>query len=169
MHVIGVDSLRYFWNERKPEEIACDTAALIKKADPGGKLPVAVLGYSFGADTFPFAWKYLDPELQKRIRMIGLLGSSTTTSFQVSVEGWFGAEGDQKTLPAILSMPLDRVVCAYGEDEDDTACTADALKGADIMKLSGGHHFDGNYEAIAQALLQKMHKLANIDKVEALR
>uniref|UniRef100_A0A914Z968 Bacterial virulence domain-containing protein n=1 Tax=Panagrolaimus superbus TaxID=310955 RepID=A0A914Z968_9BILA len=101
--------------------------------------------------------------------MIGLLGSSTTTSFQVSVEGWFRAEGDQKTLPAILSMPLDRIVCAYGEDEDDTACTADVLKGADIMKLSGGHHFDGNYEAIAQVLLQKMHKLANIDTVEALR
>lgn len=169
VHVIGVDSLRYFWNERKPEEIARDTAALIKKADPGGKLPVAVLGYSFGADTFPFAWKYLDAELQKRIRMIGLLGSSTTTSFQISVEGWFGADGDQQTLPAILTMPQDRVVCVYGEDEDDTACTADALKGTDIIKLSGGHHFDGNYEAIAQILLQKMHKHANIDTVEALR
>lgn len=161
VHVIGVDSLRYFWNERKPEEIARDTAAMIKKADPSGKLPVAVLGYSFGADTFPFAWKLLDPAVQNRIKMIGLLGSSTTTSFQVSVEGWLGLEGDQKTIPAIATMPLDRVVCVYGEDEDDTACTADELKGADIIKISGGHHFDGNYEPIAEALLNKMQALAN--------
>lgn len=162
VHVIGVDSLRYFWSERKPEDIARDTTALLKKADPGGKLPIAVLGYSFGADTFPFAWKYLDPALQNRIRMVGLLGVSTTTSFQISVQGWLGFEGEQKTLPAILSIPQDRVVCVYGEDEEDTACTADALKGADIIKISGGHHFDGNYEALAQTLLQKMQKLAAV-------
>lgn len=162
VHVIGVDSLRYFWSERKPEDIARDTTALLKKADPGGKLPIAVLGYSFGADTFPFAWKYLDPALQNRIRMVGLLGVSTATSFQISVQGWLGFEGEQKTLPAILSIPQDRVVCVYGEDEEDTACTADALKGADIMKISGGHHFDGNYEALAQTLLQKMQKLAAV-------
>lgn len=161
VNVIGVDSLRYFWNERKPEEIARDTAAMIKKADPSGKLPVAVLGYSFGADTFPFAWKLLDPAMQDRIKMIGLLGSSTSTSFQVSVEGWLGLEGDQKTIPAISAMPLDRVVCVYGEDEDDTACTANELKGADIVKIAGGHHFDGNYEPIAEILLNKMHALAN--------
>lgn len=160
VHVIGVDSLRYFWSERKPEDIARDTAVLLKKADSSGKLPIAILGYSFGADTFPFAWKYLEPALQNRIRMVGLLGVSTTTSFQISVQGWLGFEGEQKTLSAILSIPQDRVVCVYGEDEEDTACTADALKGADIMKISGGHHFDGNYEALAQALLQKMQKLA---------
>ncbi len=30
VHVIGVDSLRYFWSERTPEEIANDTTAMIK-------------------------------------------------------------------------------------------------------------------------------------------
>lgn len=156
VHVIGVDSLRYFWNERKPEDIARDTAAMIQKADPTGKLPVAILGYSFGADTFPFAWKLLDPRVQNRIKMVGLLGTSTSTTFQVSVEGWLGMEGDNKVIPAIAMIPADRVVCVYGEDEDDTACTADVFKNTDIMKLSGGHHFDGNYEALAEILQKKM-------------
>ncbi|WP_284255254.1 virulence factor family protein [Brucella sp. bbatCR03] len=156
VHVIGVDSLRYFWSERTPEEIANDTTAMIKKADPTGKLPVAVLGYSFGADTFPFAWKYLDPSIQDRTRMVGLLGVETTTTFQVSIEGWLGMNGDKDVVPAIASIPLDRVVCVYGQEEDDTACTADELKGMDTMKLPGGHHFDENYEPIAAALLDKM-------------
>ncbi|WP_194285909.1 AcvB/VirJ family lysyl-phosphatidylglycerol hydrolase [Brucella sp. 2280] len=162
VHVIGVDSLRYFWSERTPEEIANDTTAMIKKADPTGKLPVAVLGYSFGADTFPFAWKYLDPSIQDRTRMVGLLGVETTTTFQVSIEGWLGMNGDKDVVPAIASIPLDRVVCVYGQKEDDTACTADELKGMDTMKLPGGHHFDENYEPIAAALLDKMRSRAGL-------
>ncbi|MGU9975173.1 AcvB/VirJ family lysyl-phosphatidylglycerol hydrolase [Brucella melitensis] len=162
VHVIGVDSLRYFWSERTPEEIANDTTAMIKKADPTGKLPVAVLGYSFGADTFPFAWKYLDPSIQDRTRMVGLLGVETTTTFQVSIEGWLGMNGDKDVVPAITSIPLDRVVCVYGQEEDDTACTADELKGMDTIKLPGGHHFDENYEPIAAALLDKMRSRAGL-------
>ncbi|ENP34655.1 virulence factor [Brucella abortus] len=162
VHVIGVDSLRYFWSERTPEEIANDTTAMIKKADPTGKLPVAVLGYSFGADTFPFAWKYLDPSIQDRTRMVGLLGVETTTTFQVSIEGWLGMNGDKDVVPAIASIPLDRVVCVYGQEEDDTACTADELKGMDTMKLPGGHHFDENYEPIAAVLLDKMRSRAGL-------
>lgn len=162
VHVIGVDSLRYFWSERTPEEIANDTTAMIKKADPTGKLPVAVLGYSFGADTFPFAWKYLDPSIQDRTRMVGLLGVETITTFQVSIEGWLGMNGDKDVVPAIASIPLDRVVCVYGQEEDDTACTADELKGMDTIKLPGGHHFDENYEPIAAALLDKMRSRAGL-------
>lgn len=162
VHVIGVDSLRYFWSERTPEEIARDTTAMIQKADPTNKLPVTVLGYSFGADTFPFAWKYLDPAIQDRTKMIGLLGVETTTTFQVSIEGWLGMDGDKDVVPAISTIPLDRVVCVYGEEEDDTACTAPELKGADLMKLAGGHHFDENYEPIAAALYQKMRSHAGL-------
>ncbi|ABS16353.1 MULTISPECIES: virulence factor family protein [Brucella/Ochrobactrum group] len=162
VHVIGVDSLRYFWSERTPEEIANDTTAMIKKADPTNKLPVAVLGYSFGADTFPFAWKYLDPSIQDRTKMIGLLGVETTTTFQVSIEGWLGMDGDKDVVPAISTIPLDRVVCVYGEEEDDTACTAAELKGMEVMKLAGGHHFDENYEPIAASLLEKMRVRAGL-------
>ena len=160
--VIGVDSLRYFWSERTPEEIARDTTAMIQKADPTGKLPVAVLGYSFGADTFPFAWKYLDPALQDRTKMIGLLGVETTTTFQVSIEGWLGMDGDKDVVPAITTIPLDRVVCVYGEEEDDTACTAPELKGAHLLTLSGAHHFDENHQPMAAALLDKMRSLPGL-------
>ncbi|MFQ0814162.1 virulence factor [Brucella anthropi] len=162
VHVIGVDSLRYFWSERTPEEIASDTTAMIKKVDPTNRLPVAVLGYSFGADTFPFAWKYLDPAIQDRTKLIGLLGVETTTTFQVSIEGWLGMDGDKDVVPAISTIPLDRVVCVYGEEEDDTACTAAELKGMDVMKLAGGHHFDENYEPIAASLLEKMRTRAGL-------
>ncbi len=56
VHVVGIDSLRYFWAERTPRQIANDAVSIIDRADPSGKMPIAVYGYSFGADVFPFAW-----------------------------------------------------------------------------------------------------------------
>ncbi|MBB2970770.1 AcvB/VirJ family lysyl-phosphatidylglycerol hydrolase [Mesorhizobium sp. RMAD-H1] len=156
IHVVGVDSLRYFWTERTPEEIAEDTDAILKKADPTGKLPIVILGYSFGADTFPFAWPHLDPAIRDRTRMIALLGASTTTTFQVTIDGWLGMDGDQKTAPAIAALPLDRVVCVYGEEEDDTVCTEPSLAAMETIKRPGGHHFDDDYETIAEELLQNL-------------
>ncbi|RCS24258.1 virulence factor family protein [Phyllobacterium salinisoli] len=167
VHVVGVDSLRYFWSERTPEEIADDTDAILKKADPSGKLPVAIFGYSFGADTFPFAWQYLDPAIKDRTRMIALLGASTTTTFQVTIDGWLGMDGDKKTAPAIATLPLDRVVCVYGEDEDDTVCTEPTLAPMETMKEPGGHHFDDNYEPIAEKLLQKLKNSASASQEDA--
>ncbi len=94
--------------------------------------------------------------------MIGLLGVETTTTFQVSIEGWLGMDGDKDVIPAISTIPLDRVVCVYGQEEEDTACTAPELKGMEVMKLAGGHHFDENYEPIAASLLEKMRSRAGL-------
>jgi len=156
VHVVGVDSLRYFWSERSPQEIADDTAAIVAKADPSGKLPVGVFGYSFGADTFPFAWDKLPEVLRGRIAMVALLGTEKTTRFQVSVGGWLGLGGDQDVAAAIASIPSAKVVCVHGTEESETACTDDRLKGVDVLKLDGGHHFDGDYESLAAHLLDEL-------------
>lgn len=158
VQVVGVDSLRYFWSVRTPEEIARDAAAIIRSADPSGKLPVALLGYSFGANTVPFAWPYLPPHVQNRIRFFGLLGTETTTPFQVSVENWLGLGGDNKVAPAIAALPQDRVLCIYGSEEDETACKDPALAGTEKLELEGGHHFDGDYLPLAAKILASMEK-----------
>lgn len=158
VHVVGIDSLRYFWRPRDPAEIAADAVKIIAQADPGGKLPVAVLGYSFGADTFPFAWPHLPEKLRSRIRMVALLGTEATTPFQVTVGGWLGLGGDNAVAPAVAAIPADRVVCIYGEEETLTVCDDAVLKGMETRKLDGGHHFDGDYEGIADYLLGAIRK-----------
>jgi len=154
VQVVGVDSLQYFWSERSPESVAKDAADIIARADPSGKLPLAVLGYSFGADTFPFVWPKLPQELRDRIRFVGLLSPSTSTRFQVTVGSWLGLDGDHPVVPAIAALPLDRVLCVYGEDEeDDSACVDPALAAMRRLKVAGGHHYDEDYGALAARLL----------------
>lgn len=158
VHVVGVDSLRYFWTERKPAEIARDAATVLRAADPSGKLPLAVFGYSFGANTFPFAWDRLPEPLRARIRMVGLLGTEATTPFQVTVGDWLGLGGDNAVAPEVAKIPRDKLLCVYGEDETLSICRDPALQGMEALQLEGGHHFDGDYEALAAKLLDGLRK-----------
>lgn len=154
VHVVGVDSLRYFWTLRKPEEIAKDISRIVAKADPSGKLPVVLLGYSFGANTIPFSWPYLSEPLQNRVSLVGLIGTEETTPFQVSVGAWLGLGGDNEVAPAVAKLPLDKVLCVYGSEEDDTACTNSSLASVEKIELPGDHHYDEKYDVLAGKLMQ---------------
>ena len=162
IHVIGIDSLRYFWSTRTPEEIAKDIEQLVQEADPEQRLPVALFGYSFGADVLPFAWEVLDETVKDQTVMIALMGLSKTADFQISIDGWLGGSGDTPVLDQMEYMPAEKTVCVYGEDEDDTACPDPALDGMKRLKLPGGHHFDEDYKSLAKSL----HAIL-IDKIQA--
>ncbi|RJF87524.1 hypothetical protein D3874_11250 [Oleomonas cavernae] len=159
-HVVGVDTLATFWNPREPALVAQDLVEITRRADPSGKLPVLIIGYSFGADIFPFAWDKLPPALAQRVRLITLLAPGRETSFHVSVEGWVGADtGDYQTLPAMAALPAERVLCVYGTDEaDDSACTAPELAAVEKLSTTGGHHFDEDYTALALKIVAAFEK-----------
>ncbi|AQT42687.1 Type IV secretory pathway, VirJ component [Bartonella apihabitans] len=114
IHVIGIDSLRYFWSTRTPEEIAKDIEQLVQEADPEQRLPVALFGYSFGADVLPFAWEVLDETVKDQTVMIALMGLSKTADFQISIDGWLGGSGDTPVLDQMQYVPADKRSVSMG-------------------------------------------------------
>lgn len=157
VHAVGLDALRYFWSERTPQELARDLTAIIRQADPSETLPVGLIGYSFGADTLPFAWPLLPADIRERTRLIGLLAPGPSTSYQVTVGGWLGIDGKGYDVPtAAAALPADRTVCVSGAEEDDSACNDPRLAGFSHIRTSGGHHFDGDYDALAARLHQRL-------------
>lgn len=50
-----------------------------------------------------------------------------------------------------------RGLCVYGADETESLCAKPAAKSLQVVKLSGGHHFDGDYTKLASLLLSHMH------------
>jgi type IV secretory pathway VirJ component len=155
IHVIGVSTVKAFWEAREPAQVAVDIKALVAEADPSGALPVMLIGYSFGANILPFAWPALEPETQARVRLIALLAPEQQTAFHMSVAGWFGIETGNHSVPdAIKILPPDRVLCVFGDDEADTTpCMETTLQGMEIVHTTGGHHFDENYPKLAQTIL----------------
>ncbi|SEP69600.1 virulence protein (VirJ) [Faunimonas pinastri] len=164
IHVVGVDAMETFWTSREPPTVADDLKSIVATADPTGKLPIMIIGYSYGADVFPFAWNLVDPAIKDRVKLIALLAPEHKVGFHVSIEGWIGIEdGDHDVLPAVQTLPLDRVLCVYGEeDSDDTICTEPSVTSKmEVIKTTGGHHFDENYEALGAHILDAFQRREN--------
>ena len=123
-----------------------------------------LVGYSFGADVLPFAYDRLSPETKAHIVQLSLLGFSTAADFEIRVAGLVGAGPSQEALPTAPALaPIDptMIQCFYGADEDDTACRF--LQGkAEVIRTAGGHHFDGNYGALAQHILDGLRQRAGL-------
>jgi type IV secretory pathway VirJ component len=155
--VVGVDALRYFWRERTPEETARDLERLIAYYTARWARPkVLLIGYSFGADVLPFAVNRLPPQVRRQVQLISLLGFATVADFEIRIAGWLGGHGDSAlpTLPEIHRIDGTKIQCIYGDEEDDTGCTAPELAQADRLKMPGGHHFGGDYETVTRAILK---------------
>lgn len=155
--VIGVDCLRYFWHERTPDQVASDLAAILQHYSRIWQRPRAILvGYSFGADVMPFAVNRLPEPLKQSIARISLLGLAHDAAFVIDVKDRLldkDRSDNLPVLPEVAKLDLKRVQCVYGEDEEDSACTAPEFDRAERIKTAGGHHFDRNYEALAKRIL----------------
>lgn len=154
--VVGIDTLRYFWNEKTPREMGDDLEAIVDRYGADWKTKRVLLsGYSFGADVIPFAWSRISKQVRDQVKLIALLGLSKTADFELSVSGWLGVgSGDHDVLKPASALPMDRVLCVYGKDEledkdNDVACATDSIAPSARLELPGGHHFDENYEALA--------------------
>jgi type IV secretory pathway VirJ component len=153
---LGLDSLRYFWSKRTPAGTAHDLGALIRDYTARWNVAnVALVGYSFGADVLPDTILALDPDVRARLRQVSLLGLSPQADWEITVSGWLGsASGDATaTGPALARLPPALIQCIYGTAETDSPCPGLAGSGAEVIATKGGHHFDGNYDALAAAIL----------------
>ena len=109
---------------------------------------VILAGYSFGADTIPFAWPAMAAETQDKTVLIALLSPFRKTDFEISFRGMLGiVHGDHEVAPAIEALPSNRVLCLTGDKETDMACSLSA--GYEVDSVPGGHNYDRNWLLIA--------------------
>ena len=155
--VVGWDSLRYFWTIKTPGQTADQLAQVLTTYMAKWNTPdVALVGYSFGADVMPFAYNGLPQELRSHVKLIALLGLAHRADFRILVYGWLGAPPSSDALPVLPELskiPASLLQCYYGQGESDTLCPAEGARGVEVISTAGGHHFDGNYDALAQDIL----------------
>ncbi|MFZ0890732.1 MAG: AcvB/VirJ family lysyl-phosphatidylglycerol hydrolase [Candidatus Binataceae bacterium] len=162
--VVGWDSLRYFWSKKTPEQTASDLGAVIETfVNRWHADKVALIGYSFGADVLPVAYNRLPETLRSHVSLIALLGLSKSADFEIRVSGWLGlAPGPDAiaTAPELRRISPQLMQCFYGQNEQDSACPGLAREGVEVIRTSGGHHFGGNYEALADRILTGFRRRA---------
>jgi type IV secretory pathway VirJ component len=156
--VVGIDSLHYFWSERKPQETADDLGRIIELYRKHWQVKhVLLVGYSFGADVVPAAFSRLKPAPKSAVAQMSLLSLSHAVDYQISVMGWLGqktegAGGDP--VDDLKKVDPKIVQCIYGkEDDDEVACPDLKGTGVDVITLAGDHHFDENYELLTKTII----------------
>ncbi|MGB8425942.1 MAG: AcvB/VirJ family lysyl-phosphatidylglycerol hydrolase, partial [Desulfobacterales bacterium] len=123
--VVGVNSLQYFWTRRTPDQIAKDLERIIGHYTAlWHKEKVALIGYSFGADILPFAAARLSEAVKSRVVLMALLGPGLETDFEFHFGDWLGSrpEGARPTKPEVLKLADTRLLCIFGEKEQESLC-----------------------------------------------
>ena len=152
---VGLNSLKYFWSERTPQETASDVARLLRHyLAAWGKQRVLLIGYSFGADVLPFVVNRLPADLRERVASVSLLGIDANASFEVSIADWVGSGGGgAPTRPELAALTQLPVLCIYGAGESDSICPGLTAGRIARAQIGTGHHFGGEYAQLADRIL----------------
>lgn len=160
--VVGLVSPKYFSERRTPEEAACALERIIAAYGPRWHVrDVLVAGYSRGAGVAPFMVNRMAPAWRARVKVLALIGLEPTIAFEVTPFDLL------RTEPAPAEVPVrgeierlrgrQRVLCFYGDREDDSLCRQLGPSFALKFREPGGHHFAGNYDSLAAEILRWAH------------
>jgi len=154
--VVGVSSLRYFWNARTPAQVAADIRRVAMVLAPAQR-PVFAGGFSFGAEVVPVALRGWPPADRRLFAGMVLIGPGLSASFEIDPLDWVRTPEENPATRVADAIRADAVptLCIAGTDEDDTPCPAvAAVPGVHVVRLPGSHHFNGDYAAVAEAVNQ---------------
>ncbi|AZS22857.1 MULTISPECIES: AcvB/VirJ family lysyl-phosphatidylglycerol hydrolase [unclassified Caulobacter] len=153
---IGFNSLTYFRTNRSPDGVAGDLAGAVRKYEAlWGRKNVVLIGYSFGADALPAIIPRLPSDVRARISHVVLIGTGPVGDLRFHPLSWLNlAPRDSFAVaPAIAALKDVKITCIYGDKERHDICPT--LTDAQVAKirLPGGHHFDGDYARLGEAVL----------------
>ncbi|OLC53635.1 MAG: hypothetical protein AUH92_05565 [Acidobacteria bacterium 13_1_40CM_4_69_4] len=162
---IAINTLKYFWHEKPPDQVAGDLKKLVEICRRAG-LPLLAGGYSFGAEVMPVVLDRQD--LKGVFAGLILISPGPNASFEVSMLDWLRTK--EKSTPykvvdharALEGLPT---FCAAGEKDEESICAA--LRGEehrDVLLLPGAHHFSGQYEKVGDAAAAFVDRILSRDK-----
>jgi type IV secretory pathway VirJ component len=152
--VVALNSLKYFWSPHDAAETARDVDRIVRASlTRFRKQRVVLLGYSQGADVMPFVLNRLAPDTRAKAASAAVIGMSDAAVFEFHFANWVKDPKGLPTRPEVEKLDGVKLTCIYGAEEHDSPCaTLDPHKVVPV-KLPGGHHFNGDYDRVANAVL----------------
>jgi type IV secretory pathway VirJ component len=156
--VIGWNSLHYFWSAKTPETFRTDLARVIDALPEDVRLYAG--GYSFGAEVITAALardRGALPAPLGRIDGLLLLAPGPFATFEVSPLDWIRTDDTPSPYPvrAPLEAGIGRpVLCLEPSSEEASGCPPHSGAGVTHESLPGGHHFGGDFAALAGRILE---------------
>ena len=161
--VVGLDSMKYFWTRRTPEEAGADLARIMRRylAD-WNATRVVLIGFSLGADALPPMINNLPDDLRRTVSQTTLLAPSRYVELEFHVSDWLHddeASQDIALLPEVRRLAPMPLLCVYGQEEKASLCHDLKSGEATVTALPGSHHFKGDYARVAELILKHLDGL----------
>lgn len=153
--VVGWDSLRYFWQEQKPEKIAADIDKVVNfYMKQWNKKRLYLLGFSQGADVLPFAEPFLSESTKAVLHKVALISPGKFAQFEFHLGAWVGANTEGAELePALRAYKGVTMLCLYGSTDKNSGCPPLEGTQIEVHRFEGGHHLNKEVDDIVSLLL----------------
>jgi type IV secretory pathway VirJ component len=154
--VVGLSSLRYFWQEKPAKQVVTDLGRLVSTLAETGR-PVFAGGYSFGAEVIPVALRDVGVQGGLGIQGLVLVAPGESASFEIDPLDWVRTarpNAATRVAPALQALNLP-TLCVAGTEETDSACVGlPSTTPFRTTRLPGTHHFGGDYQSLGAAVVQ---------------
>ena len=159
MPVAALNSLKYFWSKKTPEQ-ATETVAAILNAylKTWKKQSFILAGFSFGADVLPFVANRLEPALMQHCKGIVLFSPGASTDFEIHISQMLSGHKQWKynVVQEMQSLHFRPALCVFGETEHEYPVNTLQPAGINMVVLPGGHHYEDNKADIAALVMQHL-------------
>ncbi|QNK61304.1 hypothetical protein H7F33_12080 [Pedobacter sp. PAMC26386] len=156
---IGLDTRKYFWNQKTPDQFSRDMQVIISSyLKTWNKESFSIIGYSFGADVAAFVPSRLPEHLAEKQNSLVLLSPGFSTGYVVKLKNLlnFGSTDKEKyKVNPELSKSVIPVWCIFGKDEDSEFYKA--IKPTDKIHkviIPGSHRFDDDISQVTRAIIK---------------
>ncbi len=142
---IGLDSKKYFWKRKTPEESSVDImSALNYYSREWGRDKFILIGYSLGSEIVPFIINRMPEDMKSKVVSSVLLSPETSTDFEIHISNMLGMGSRQNTYNVpdeILKMQPVHTLIIFGQGEKTKI--PELLAGSDVIiqKIPGDHHY----------------------------
>ncbi|MCK5908696.1 MAG: virulence factor [Caulobacter sp.] len=154
---LGVNSLAYFRTDRTADSVAADLVQTLRGYErQWGRGKVVLIGYSFGADALPAIIPKLPGDVRAQISRVVLIGTGPDGDLRFHPVSWLNlAPRDSfPVAPAIAALKDVKITCVYGDKERRDICPDLPDDKVAKIRLPGGHHFNGDYGRLGDAVLE---------------
>lgn len=143
---IGLDTKKYFWNRRTPEETASDLAACIGQYNKEWRRNKFIfIGYSLGAEIVPFVINRLPADIKSKVSMFVLLSPAASTDFEIHISDMLGINNKHNTYKVIEEIDRIRTIPAliiFGKDEKSNVPAMLTETPVKVVIIPGDHHYN---------------------------
>lgn len=155
--VIGLNSLKYFWSKKTPQQAGADVAALMEYyGKQWNNHTFLLVGYSMGADVLPFIYQHLGATLQGQTASLVFMSPSASTDMVVHISDMLGkssTKGELNVPQGMNTITNKPLLLIFGKDENDFDLHALTVTNYKSLVLPGGHHYNDDATGVVTQMV----------------